>query len=202
MLIINAHIQPLGSPRISATFDTFNHHRLLQHAKELFGFGNLLLDWLQRMISNHQPLSSPLMCHRDQSLLFAIFITPVGKLINSYGISYHQFDYDTQPSGHLVLRVSPWSLPVRMPWLVGTSGMTCYSTQLKQKHLSWYQITSRKTWSIRRHCSVSNNNAGIFLLRCLHQNEGEWVINILWPEVTLTVYSERYWWLVDSLSSV
>ena len=48
----------------------------------------------------------------------------------------------------------------------------------------------------------NNNNAGVFLLRRLPQHEGEWVINILWPKVAFTVYSERYWWWIGSLSYI
>ena len=46
----------------------------------------------------------------------------------------------------------------------------------------------------------NNNNASVFLLRRLHPSEGEGVICTLWPEVAFTVYSERYWWWVGSLS--
>ena len=36
-----------------------------------------------------------------------------------------------------------------------------------------------------------NNNAGILLLRRLHQNKGERVINKLWPEVAFTKFTAR-----------
>ena len=38
----------------------------------------------------------------------------------------------------------------------------------------------------------NDNDAGVFRLRRLHQNEGERVIKNLCSEVAFTVYSERY----------
>ena len=71
-----------------------------------------------------------------------------GKLISSYHISYHQFADYTQlyiaikSLGPLSLAVC--SLPVWMPWLIGTSGRTCYSTQSKQKQEALVTCTTQQ----------------------------------------------------------
>ena len=83
----------------------------------------------------------------------------MGRLINSFGISYHITSSQlmtlscTMPSSHSDIRVSNRSLPVQMTWLVGTSGMTYYSTPKKNTR-HWCQATRCETWSVRRPSSV------------------------------------------------
>ena len=91
----------LLSMDISAAVDTFYHLCLLQHTKELFGFDDLELDWLQSylagreilsqwMVSDHQPLSSPLVCLSDQSLGRSCLLFSLhqwGSSFYGYGIS-------------------------------------------------------------------------------------------------------------------
>ena len=78
--------------------------------KELFGFDALVLHWLQscpagpeQFVAVDNQLSSTFKLFAGvpqeqvhEALLFVIFTTHVGKLNNSYGISYHQFADDTQ----------------------------------------------------------------------------------------------------------
>ena len=52
----------------------------------------------------------------------------------------------TLPSSPSVLQVSPWSLPVRILWLVGTSGTTYYLIQLKQKDSSL--VPDNRSWNL------------------------------------------------------
>ena len=64
---------------ISTAFDTLDHHRLLQQAKERFGFDDLVVDWIQLylagrrhlsqwMVIEDQKSSSPLLCLWDRYL--------------------------------------------------------------------------------------------------------------------------------------
>ena len=95
---------------ISAAFDTLDHQRLLEWAKELFGFDSVVLRWLGSYLAGREqfvgvdgrrsrtvrlssgvPQGSVL-----GPLLFSIFTTPVGNLISTFGIRYHQFADDTQ----------------------------------------------------------------------------------------------------------
>ena len=63
------------------------------------------------------------------ALLLSIFITPVGSLISSFFIFYHQFADNTLPSSRRPHRIS-WNYhPVLMQWPVITSGTTiCFWT--------------------------------------------------------------------------
>ena len=73
--------------------------------------------------------------------------------------------------------------------------------QLRKARATAWQGCARQcvsTWTYHDCPFCNNNNVGVFLLRHLHHNEGEWVINTIWPEVALAVYSERYWWWVGS----
>ena len=68
---------------ISAAFDTLDHHPLLPHAHELFGFTDSDIKWMQSYLS-------------DPPFLFFIFTTPVGNIIDSFGVTYHQYADDMQ----------------------------------------------------------------------------------------------------------
>ena len=100
----------LQSLDISAAFDTLDQRRILDRAKDLFGFEGVTLKWLSSYLSG---------CQHDVSvggqrsptvtmssgipqgsalgpLIFSVFTTPVGALILSFGISYYQSADDTQ----------------------------------------------------------------------------------------------------------
>ena len=95
---------------ISAAFDTLNHDCLLQRAEDLFGFTGKAKSWLASYLTGRSSFvaigshKSDVVFHVTGvpqgsvlgPLLFSIFTTPVGKLISSFGISYHQYADDTQ----------------------------------------------------------------------------------------------------------
>jgi len=95
---------------ISAAFDTLDHSRLLQRATEVFGFTGNVRVWLGSYLSGRTSYvsvggscSSTTNCTTGVPqgsvlgpLLFTIFTTPVGRLIESYNICYHQYADDTQ----------------------------------------------------------------------------------------------------------
>ena len=77
---------------------------------ELFGVDGRVLDWLKSYLSGRSSYVS-LGAYRSQTidcstgvpqgsvlgpLLFSIFTTPVGHLISTFGVSYHQYADDTQ----------------------------------------------------------------------------------------------------------
>ena len=95
---------------ISTAFDTHDHRRLLDRSKELFGFDDTVLQWLSSYLAGRSQFVSIGGRHSSTvtmttavsqgsvlgPLLFSIFTTPVGSLIRSFGVQYHQYDDDTQ----------------------------------------------------------------------------------------------------------
>ena len=100
----------LLSLHISTTFDTMDHGRLLRRCSEVFGMSGQVCDWLRSYLTGRssyvslgQSRSVTVNCTTGVPqgsvlgpLLFTIFTTPVGHLITSFGISYHQYADDTQ----------------------------------------------------------------------------------------------------------
>jgi Reverse transcriptase (RNA-dependent DNA polymerase) len=95
---------------ISAAFDTLDHSLLLKRAEDVFGFTGCAQSWLASYLSGRSSyvsinnVCSDTVVHKSGvpqgsvlgPLLFSIFTTPVGKLISSFGLSYHQYADDTQ----------------------------------------------------------------------------------------------------------
>ena len=87
----------------SAAFDTLDHRRLLERAKDLFGFDSTVLQWLGSLLVGREQFFGVASCHSRTMklfsgvpqdsvlgpLLFSIFMTPVGNLISTFGIRYH-----------------------------------------------------------------------------------------------------------------
>ena len=95
---------------ISAAFDTLDHSLLLQRAENLFGFTGSVHAWLASYLAGRSSyvsinnFRSDTVIHTSGvpqgsvlgPLLFSMFTTPVGRLISSFGLSYHQYADDTQ----------------------------------------------------------------------------------------------------------
>jgi len=95
---------------MAAAFDTLNHKLLLQRAQDLFGFTGQANLWLASYLSDRSSFvsmgqaKSSTITHSTGvpqgsvlgPLLFSIFTTPIGSLISSLGILYHQYADDTQ----------------------------------------------------------------------------------------------------------
>ena len=83
---------------ISAAFDTLDHRRLLERAKELFGFDCVVIRWLALYLAGHDQFAVVVGCRSRTEkavpgvtqvpvlgqLLFSIFTTPVGSLISTF----------------------------------------------------------------------------------------------------------------------
>ena len=96
--------------RYGALHTTLQHNRLLQSAENLFGFTGKTQQWLASYLSNRSSyvavgdqwsssVSTPTGVPQGSVLgpvLFSIFTAPVGRLVTSLGISYHQYADDTQ----------------------------------------------------------------------------------------------------------
>ena len=95
---------------ISAAFDTLDHLRLHYRVKGLFGFDSSVLQWLGSYLVGGEQFVGVASCHSRTvklfsgvlqgsflgPLLFSIFTTPVGNLISTFEIRYHQISDDTQ----------------------------------------------------------------------------------------------------------
>ena len=94
---------------ISAAFDTLDHHRLIESAKNLFELDEIVLEWLQSYLTGCTQYMSVGDCCSitvimtsgvlqglvPGLLLFSTLTAPVETLINSFGINYYQFANDT-----------------------------------------------------------------------------------------------------------
>jgi len=95
---------------IIAAFDTLDHEILLRRATDVFGLTGHVREWLRSYLSGRTTYVSVGGAYFNTTncttgvpqasvlgpLLLSIFTTPVGHLISSYGVSYHQYADDTQ----------------------------------------------------------------------------------------------------------
>ena len=95
---------------ISAAFDTINHEVLLQRMECDFGVSGTAVCWLRSYLDDRQQFvklgrlsssTSPCTTGVLQGsvlgpLLFTAYMAPIGDVIESFGVSYHQFAHDTQ----------------------------------------------------------------------------------------------------------
>lgn len=95
---------------ISAAFDTIEHHILIDRFESEFGVDGAALNWLRSYLSDrlqfvklgdHSSATQHCASGVPQGsvlgpLLFTAYASPVGDLIESQGVSYHQFADDTQ----------------------------------------------------------------------------------------------------------
>ena len=97
------------SPR-SLAFDTINHDVLIKLLESQFGVDGGASSWLRSYFTDRQQFvkigdhsSVTMQCASGVPqgsvlgpLLFTAYVSPVGELIQSHGVSYHQFADDTQ----------------------------------------------------------------------------------------------------------
>ena len=95
---------------ISAAFDTISHDILLKRMKGRFGVSEVALDWLRSYVTGRKQFvkldrhtSSTVECTSGVSqgsvlgpILFTLYTAPVGDVITSHGVGYHQYADDTQ----------------------------------------------------------------------------------------------------------
>jgi len=95
---------------ISADFDTISQGTLLKQLEIEFGVEGIALSWLQSYLTDRSQFIKPgrhctktVTCSSGVPqgsvlgpLLFVIYISPVGDLIKSHGVSHHQYADDTQ----------------------------------------------------------------------------------------------------------
>lgn len=117
----SSSVSCLLSLDISAAFDTLDHKVLLSRAEEIFGISGNVLKWLQSYLTNRQSFVSIVNNGRSMTsqsalmtsgvpqgstlgpLLFAMFVSPLGSIVEANGGSYHQYADDTQ----LYMRLKP-----------------------------------------------------------------------------------------------
>jgi len=95
---------------ISAAFDTIRHSLLLSRLETDYGVHSTVLSWLESYLTGRQQVVK-LGCHSSASSpciaavpqgsvlgppLFTTYVAPIGRVIESFNIGYHQFADDTQ----------------------------------------------------------------------------------------------------------
>ena len=90
---------------ISAAFDTISHTVLLDRLQTDFGLSSVVLDWVsdrQQYVKIGQHSSALFHCRSGVPqgsvlgpLLFAAYVSPVGSVIENFGVRYQQYADDT-----------------------------------------------------------------------------------------------------------
>jgi hypothetical protein len=95
---------------LSAAFDTLNHSTMLHRLKHTFGISGSALLWISTYLEHRsfyvkvddassEVFSSDIGVPQGSvlgPLLFSLYVAPVSNVIESHGISYHQYADDTQ----------------------------------------------------------------------------------------------------------
>ena len=93
---------------ISAPFDMVDHNLVLERLSVKFGITGAARDWIASYLRSRsffvrieQSLSSSSNAGVPQGsmlgpILFAVYVSPIGRLIESFGIEYHGYADDTQ----------------------------------------------------------------------------------------------------------
>ena len=100
----------LVSLDISATFDTISHRKLLAKLEHDFSIEGVALEWINSYLSKQTFFMSvgrsssavAQMCSGVsqgsvlEPILFTAYVSPIGRLIELYGVSYHKYADNTQ----------------------------------------------------------------------------------------------------------
>jgi len=95
---------------LSAAFDTVDYDILVERLRSDFGINNMVLKWIESYLMNRKQYvklgrhcSETTVCSAGVPqgsvlgpILFALYVSPVGAVISSYGVQYHQYADDTQ----------------------------------------------------------------------------------------------------------
>ena len=147
----NKQISVLIGLDLSAAFDTVDHSLLIERLQLEFGVNDTALEWLRSYLVDRVQFMKMGQHQSDKTslnkfalnvgvpqgsvlgpLLFAVYCSPVGDIISSHGVKYHQYADDTQLrlSMHADMpTVSPFSPLVPLTPDSGTCRTACSSTQ-------------------------------------------------------------------------
>jgi len=127
--IDNQKITLLVGLDLSAAFDTLEHSTLLNRLKDSFGVSGAALGWLDSYLDGRKQFvkvndarSTTSVCDIGVPqgsvlgpILFSLFVAPIAHVIESFGVSLHQYADDTQ----LYIGISPGNAAVTADLLNG-----------------------------------------------------------------------------------
>ena len=108
--IDSGSVVALVSLDISAAFDMVDHNLLLESLRVEFGVTSAARDWIASYLLSRSFFvrigqSSSSICSSNAGVtqgsvfgpvLFTVYVSPIGRLIGSFGIEYHGYADDTQ----------------------------------------------------------------------------------------------------------
>ncbi len=111
----------LMSLDISAAFDAVDHDVLVERLENEFGITGTCSQWIRSYLTDRSSVvrvgkslsaAVPVRCGVPQGsvlgpMLYTAYVSPVGRLIGSFGILFHQYADDTQVYNRLTMPVSP-----------------------------------------------------------------------------------------------
>ena len=109
-IVDDRHAAVLIGLDLSAAFDTIDHHTLTDRLRTDFGLSGMALQWFESYLQDRsqyvkigEDCSTTSVCSTGVPqgsvlgpFLFSAYVAPVGRVISSYGIQYHQYADDTQ----------------------------------------------------------------------------------------------------------